>query len=117
MFDFPDLDAATLGELLRLRALGASYVTLATMLNRRAIKGEHGGRWYGATVRKRLLRVTAADPPGHARTSAGQAVHAALQRPAVVPAPRWPGTCKTSADASPTRLPEPPASSLASPLP
>lgn len=38
------------------RAAGASFGCIAHALNQRGIRGEHGGRWYGATVRNFILR-------------------------------------------------------------
>lgn len=104
MPELPDLDAATLGELFYLRRLGASYALLAMVLNRRAVKGARGGRWYGASVRLHLGHLTAlaseSETQGCTRTLAAG----------------WPGICRDVRDAPPARLPEP-SSSLASPLP
>ncbi|MCS0630504.1 recombinase family protein [Telluria mixta] len=41
------------------RRAGESFGCIAHALNQRGIPGEHGGRWYGATVRNFLLRNTA----------------------------------------------------------
>jgi hypothetical protein len=41
------------------RADGASFGCIAHALNVLGIRGEHGGRWYGATVRNVLLRYAA----------------------------------------------------------
>jgi hypothetical protein len=38
------------------RAAGDSFGCIAHALNQRGIRGEHGGRWYGATVRNFILR-------------------------------------------------------------
>jgi hypothetical protein len=38
------------------RADGASFGCIAHALNGLGIRGEHGGRWYGATVRNFILR-------------------------------------------------------------
>jgi hypothetical protein len=38
------------------RAGGASFGCIAHALNGLGIRGEHGGRWYGATVRNFILR-------------------------------------------------------------
>lgn len=41
------------------RLAGESFGCIAHALNQRGIPGEHGGRWYGATVRNFFLRNTA----------------------------------------------------------
>ena len=38
------------------RAAGESFGCIAHALNERGERGEHGGRWYGATVRNFILR-------------------------------------------------------------
>jgi hypothetical protein len=38
------------------RRAGESFGCIAHALNQRGIRGEHGGRWYGATVRNFILR-------------------------------------------------------------
>ena len=38
------------------RSAGASFGAIAHLLNQRGLRGEHGGRWYAATVRNFLLR-------------------------------------------------------------
>ena len=38
------------------RAAGDSFGSIAHALNQGGIRGEHGGRWYGATVRNFILR-------------------------------------------------------------
>jgi hypothetical protein len=38
------------------RAAGESFGYIAHALNERGERGEHGGRWYGATVRNFILR-------------------------------------------------------------
>jgi hypothetical protein len=41
------------------RQAGESFGWIAHVLNQRGIRGEHGGRWYGATVRNFILRTQA----------------------------------------------------------
>jgi hypothetical protein len=41
------------------RAAGESFGCIAHALNERGERGEHGGRWYGATVRRFILRTQA----------------------------------------------------------
>ena len=41
------------------RAAGESFGCIAHALNERGERGEHGGRWYGATVRNFILRTQA----------------------------------------------------------
>ena len=41
------------------RAAGESFGWIAHALNERGERGEHGGRWYGATVRNFILRTQA----------------------------------------------------------
>ncbi|WP_075795777.1 recombinase family protein [Massilia putida] len=38
------------------RKAGDSFGCIANALNQRGVRGEHGGRWYGATVRNFILR-------------------------------------------------------------
>lgn len=38
------------------RSAGDSFGLIAYLLNQRGLRGEHGGRWYGTTVRNLLLR-------------------------------------------------------------
>ena len=40
-----------------LRKAGASFNAIAAMLNRRGLRGPHGGRWFPATVRRAYLAV------------------------------------------------------------
>lgn len=53
------------------RAAGDSFGSIAHALNLRRVPGEHGGRWYGATVRKFLLRTQAETRQPDAFTLAG----------------------------------------------
>lgn len=41
------------------RAAGESFGCIAHALNERGERGEHGGRWYGASVRSFILRTQA----------------------------------------------------------
>ena len=55
MAHLPAVDPDARDVIVALRATGASYSSIATLLNRLGVKGFHGGRWYGATV-QRVIR-------------------------------------------------------------
>jgi len=52
-FSPPDQEFEQLCAQVRaLRKEGASFNAIAAMLNRRGLRGPHGGRWFPATVRR-----------------------------------------------------------------
>jgi hypothetical protein len=46
-------------DILERRKAGDSFGCIAHALNKQGIPGEHGGRWYGSTVRNIVLRTQA----------------------------------------------------------
>lgn len=55
-------------NILERRKAGDSFGCIAHALNKHGIPGEHGGRWYGTTVRNVILRTHA--EPSYLDTSA-----------------------------------------------
>jgi hypothetical protein len=53
-------DTAIRAEILALRAAGAAFHQIAARLNGRGLKGQNGGRWYAASVRRAVLALAGA---------------------------------------------------------
>ena len=62
-------DAAIRAEILALRAAGAAFHQIAARLNGRGLKGQNGGRWYAASVRRAVLAPAMADHVPHRCTA------------------------------------------------
>jgi hypothetical protein len=70
-------DAAIRAEILALRAAGAAFHRIAARLNGRGLKGQNGGRWYAASVRRVALS-PAPQELSHTHRSFSGEVHARI---------------------------------------
>ena len=82
MSQLPAVDPDARAVILALRAAGASFSRIATMLNRLGVKGYQGGRWYGATVQRVIRGYANAIATDHHNTPRRQDRHLAFQQPA-----------------------------------